>query len=159
MTTATQTPDLDRLGDALEHAARRDLQASRRRTVRLALAALAVCALAAGTAAAAGVFSADDVAKGMPAGSAIFGGTEPSCTLDDDGVTYHCTLSSPPAPEIDDFLGTKELVTLDGRIAGGCIGRDDAGMTWDCYLGDEAVARQILVHDLLGQPSLAPSRG
>jgi hypothetical protein len=39
-------------------------------------------------------------------------------------------------------LGAKELVTIDERIAGGCIGRDREGRCWDCYLGDKAVERE-----------------
>jgi hypothetical protein len=53
----------------------------------------------------------------------------------------------------------KELLTVDGTIAGGCIGQDVAGFRWDCYLGDAAVARDILVKDLLGQPMSGPGRG
>jgi hypothetical protein len=80
--------------------------------------------------------------------------------LDDDGITYDCTLSSLPTQELlDDHTGSKQLVTIDGRIAGGCIGQDREGRRWHCYLGEEAVGREILVHDLLGQPSYGPSRG
>jgi hypothetical protein len=152
--------DLNRLGDELQRAARRDPRRPRRRVVQGLVAAAAVCAVAAGAAVAAGVFSADDVAQGMPAGSAIFGGTHPTCELRSDGVTYTCTLASLPTEErLDDHTGAKELVTIDGVIAGGCIGRDREGRRWDCYLGEEAVTRQILVHDLLGEKSFGPGRG
>ncbi len=78
---------------------------------------------------------------------------------DGAGITYHCTLSRLPGPEIRDHRGSKELIAIDGRIAGGCIGQDEAGLTWDCFVGEEAVRRGILVEDLLGQPMLAPGRG
>jgi hypothetical protein len=152
--------DLIRLGDELQRAARRDLRRPRRLAARWVAAVAAVCAIGAGAAVASGVFSADEVERGMPAGSAIFGGTSPTCELRDDGVTYACTLASLPTEElIGDHTGAKELVTIDGVIAGGCIGRDREGRHWDCYLGDEAVKRQILVHDLLGQKSFGPGRG
>ena len=32
-------------------------------------------------------------------------------------------------------------------------------MTWDCYIGEEAVRMEILTEDLLGQPELEPGRG
>jgi len=96
---------------------------------------------------------------GLPAGAFIFGGTHPTCALDSDGVTYHCTLASAPAPEISDFQGSKQLIAIDQKIAGGCIGQDHAGMTWDCYIGEEAVRMEILTEDLLGQPELEPGRG
>jgi len=157
--TSTNDHDLAALGDALERAARRSLR-PRRNLLRVAVAAVAVGAVAAGAAVASGVFSADRVASGMPAGSMLFGGTSPHCTLDGDGITYRCTLSSRPTEEVlGDYLDSKELVTIDDRIAGGCIGRDHEGLRWDCYLGDEAVRRGILVHDLLGQRSYGPSRG
>jgi hypothetical protein len=158
--TGTTQTDLVQLGDALERATRRDLRGRRRTAVRVAALVAALFAIGAGAAVASGVFSGETVAQGMPAGSAIFGGTEPTCELQDDGITYACTLASLPTQEIiGDHLGTKELITIDGRIAGGCIGRDHEGRNWDCYLGEEAVKREILVHALLGQVSYGPSRG
>ena len=49
-----------------------------------------------GVAAAFGAFAADEVAHGMPGGSAIFVGTDPTCTTTDD-VVFECTLARPPA--------------------------------------------------------------
>jgi hypothetical protein len=156
----TTDSKLRRLGDELEHAARRDLRRRRRGAVRVVAVLAALAALGAGAAVAAGVFSEEQVAAGMPAGSAIFGGTEPACELQEDGITYACTLASLPTEEIlDDHRGAKELVTIDDRIAGGCIGRDREGRRWDCYLGDEAVKREILVADLLGEYAPVPGRG
>lgn len=153
--------DLRRLGDALEQAARRDLGRRRRRTARrAAVAAVAAAAIGTGAAVGSGLLSEEQVARGMPAGSAIFGGTHPTCTLRPDGVTYACTLASLPTEEIiGDHTGAKELVTVDRRIAGGCIGQDREGRRWNCYLGEEAVKREILARDLLGQYAPAPGRG
>ena len=160
MTVNDTRLDLARLGDDLEAAAQRDLKSTgRRRAGRVGIGVVVLTVLAAGTAVATGVFSPREVAAGLPAGAMIFGGTHPTCALDADGVTYHCTLATAPAPEISDFKGSKQLIAIDQKIAGGCIGQDHAGMTWDCYVGKEAVRMQILVEDLLGQPELEPGRG
>jgi hypothetical protein len=160
MTTTDTGRDLARLGDELEAATERSLtSAGRRRVGRVGIGVVALTILAAGTAVATGVFSPREVAAGLPAGAMIFGGTHPTCALDGDGVTYHCTLASAPAPEISDFKGSKQLIAIDQKIAGGCIGQDHAGMTWDCYVGIEAVRKEILTEDLLGQPELEPGRG
>lgn len=64
-----------------------------------------------------------------------------------------------PAPEVSDFSGTKEVLAIDGVAAGGCIGLDTAGMTWDCYIGLDAVDHEIISQDFLGEPILGPGRG
>lgn len=159
MTHATN-PNLTELGDALSQATERDLHRGSRRPVRriaLALAALAV--VTAGTAAAAGLFSPKQVAIGMPAGAAIFDQTDPTCVVNPDGTSFRCTLSTAPAPEVTDFTGTKEVLAIDGIAAGGCIGLDAAGMTWDCYIGQDAVDHEIISQDFLGEPVLGPGRG
>jgi hypothetical protein len=156
----TQQLALCDLGDALERAARLDLRTRRRRSIRIVAVLAVAVALGTGAAVAGGLLSADRVAAGMPAGSALFGGTHPTCTLLADGVTYDCALASRPTEETsEDWTGAKELLTIDRRIAGGCIGQDAAGLRWKCYLGDEAVARSILSGDLLGQYAPVPSRG
>jgi hypothetical protein len=166
MTRDTTQPSLHDVGDALAVATERDLDRIRRRPVRrivLALAGLAV--LGAGTAAAAGLFTPKQVAEGMPAGTAIFGQTDPTCVLNADDASYRCTLSNPPGDEVTDangnpaYLGTKEVVAIDGVVAGGCIGLDQAGMTWDCYVGQAAVDHDIISQDFLGEPLLGPGHG
>jgi hypothetical protein len=166
MMTSDLHPDLARLGDELEAAAERSLGGTRRRRVHRASVGVAILtALAAGTAVATGVFTPRQVAAGLPAGAVIFGGTHPTCSLDGDGVTYHCTLANPPGPDVPgekplaDFRGSKPLVAIDQKIAGGCVGQDEAGLAWDCYIGAEAVKHLILTEDLLGQPALEPGRG
>jgi hypothetical protein len=155
----TSDTALELLGDALERAARRDLR-SRRRAGRALVVTVAALVVGAGAALAGGLFSARDVEAGMPAGSALFGGTHPTCVLRADGVTYACTLASLPTQETsEDWTDAKEILTVDKHIAGGCIGRDQEGRHWDCYLGEEAVKRQILEHDLLGVYAPVPGRG
>jgi hypothetical protein len=99
------------------------------------------------------------VAAGMQAGAAIFAQSDPSCALDSDGKTYRCMLKNAPAPEIANFLDAKEILVIAGRVAGGCVGLDRDGMTWSCFLGQDAVERQIIDRGLLGQPAPFPGRG
>jgi hypothetical protein len=99
------------------------------------------------------------VAAGMLAGAAIFAQSDPTCGLDGDGKTYRCTLKNAPAPEFSNYLGAKELVVIAGSVAGGCIGLDQDGMTWSCFLGQNAVDHEILDKGLLGQPAPFPGRG
>jgi len=159
MTTPTASTDFTQLGDDLERAAGRQLTARRRRLGRVGAGVAALLVIGAGTAAAAGLFTPKQVATGMPAGTAIFGQTDPSCTLDGDATTYHCTLAVAPADSNPDFTGSKELVAIDGKIAGGCIGQDVAGTHWNCYIGLDAVRHEILTQDLLGEPQLTPAKG
>ena len=160
MPQATTPSNLDELGDALTAAIERDLHRPSRRPVRrIALALTALAVVTAGTAAAAGLFSPKQVATGMPAGAAIFDQTDPTCVVNADGTSFHCTLSTAPAPEITDFTGTKEVLAIDGIAAGGCIGLDVAGMAWDCYIGQDAVDHEIISQDFLGEPILGPGHG
>jgi hypothetical protein len=99
------------------------------------------------------------VAAGMPAGAAIFSQTDPTCALETDGKTYRCTLKSPPAPETSNFLDAKHIVVIAGRVAGGCVGLDQGGMTWNCFIGQEAVDRRIIGKNLLGELAPFPARG
>jgi len=103
--------------------------------------------------------TAAHVAAGMPAGAAIFAQSEPTCVLESDGKTYRCTLKIAPAPEISNFLGTKEPLVIAGTVAGGCVGLDKDGMTWNCFLGQDAVDHGIIDKGLLGQPAPFPGRG
>jgi hypothetical protein len=175
--TTDQTPELVRLGDDLERAAAADLEHGRhrRRTIRTAGLVAAFAVLATGTAAVAGVFTPKQVAAGMPAGAAIFGQADPTCVLDADDVTYHCTLARTPedtgpvvtpppgkdggGADAVSYLDSKETLAIGGVIAGGCIGRSEDGLRWDCYIGQPAVDREILTQDFLGQPAGGPSRG
>jgi hypothetical protein len=99
------------------------------------------------------------VAAGMLAGAAVFAQSDPTCVLEADGKTYRCTLRAAPAPEVSNFLGTTEALVIAGRVAGGCVGLDPEGMSWNCFLGQEAVDRQTIGKDFLGQPAPFPGRG
>ena len=163
------TPELDRLGAALERAAARDLAGQAtpprrrpRRTGRLVAVTLAALALAGGVAFAASraLVDEDTVAASLPAGTFSLIGTEPTCTVVREGVEYHCTLARPPAPEVEDWTGTVEpTVDATQHVNGGCRALDAAGMEWRCYLGREAVRQRIIGAGFLGEPSAGPGRG
>lgn len=103
--------------------------------------------------------AAQQVEVGMPAGAAIFDQTDPTCLPNPDGRSFRCTLARPPVGEITTFLGAKEVLAIDGKVGGGCIGLDVAGMQWDCFIGQDAVDREIIGPDLLGEPVLGPGVG
>jgi hypothetical protein len=99
------------------------------------------------------------VAAGMPAGALIFAQADPTCVLETDGKTYRCTLTRAPTPETSSFLGTKEPLVIAGKVAGGCVGLDPDGLAWSCFLGQDAVDRNIIDKGFLGQPAPFPGRG
>jgi hypothetical protein len=157
--------DLTELGDALERAAAADLAATRRsplRTRRL----VAVCAVLAiavpGIAyAASALIGPDDVAASLPAGTRMLQGTDPVCTVVEQDVEYHCTLSRPPAdPEVDDLMGTVEpTVDATKHVNGGCRSLTSEGLVWQCYIGEAAVEQQIIGPDFLGAYAPEPGVG
>ena len=104
--------------------------------------------------------SSDEVSQGLPGGSMIFQGTNPTCTSADN-IVFQCTLASAPTEEVeDDYTNSAQLfVDSDLNIAGGCRGQSADGLHWTCYLGQRAVDEQILAADLLGQHEPAPGRG
>jgi hypothetical protein len=153
------TPRLARLGDDLERAARRDLRPRRRRSRRVALAAVtALIAVPAAAFATIELISEDDVARSIPAGSLWLAGTEPSCTVVVQDVVYRCTLGKAPGEEIPDWTGTV-MPTVDAskHVNGGCRSLNAEGTEWRCYIGEEAVRQRIIGRGLLGE--LAPSPG
>lgn len=163
----TGNHELDGLGEALESATTAQLTDAKdrnpRRARRPAIVAFVAAALLVPAAAfASGLLTSHDVEVGMPAGSAIFEGTDPTCTVVTDGVEYRCVLASSPTVEVQDsYRGTKELTVdlKDSTINGGCIGTTADGREWECYIGMAAVEHQILTADLLGQLSEGPGRG
>ena len=168
----TLEPDLQRLGDLLEHAMRADLAsassaqpASRRRRrisrrTGLALIGAAVLAPAAAVAASGLITSPGDVARSLPAGTLSLAGTEPTCTVVDDGVEYSCTLAHAPAPEVQDWKGTVEpTVDATKHVNGGCRSLASDGRTWQCYLGQAAVEQEIVGAGLLGEFASSPAAG
>jgi hypothetical protein len=134
---------------------------ARRRTRRIVvIGTIAVIGIGGAAAAAVSTMSSDEVSHGLPGGSMIFQGTNPSCRSI-DGVVFDCTLTSPPTQErLDDYTGAAELfVDKNLNIAGGCRGQSADGLKWTCYLGQRAVDEAILAADLLGQYSPSPGRG
>jgi hypothetical protein len=158
------TPELTRLGDALEEAARADLApgpATRRRR-RLALVAVAAAlALPAVAFAADRLLTGEEqVAASMPAGTLALAGTEPVCTVVEENVEYHCVLTHPPAPEVSDWLGTVEpTVDATSHVNGGCRSLTSDGLEWRCYLGEAAVEQEIIGGGFLGELSSGPGVG
>ena len=102
---------------------------------------------------------AAQVEQGMPAGAAIFAQTDPTCLPNPDGTSFRCGLSRPPVGDAGTYLGYKEVLAIDGVAAGGCLGLDATGMTWECYIGQAAVDHEIISQDFLGQPVLGPGQG
>jgi len=154
-----QTETLDRLGDALEAAASRDL-ATRRRPRRglIAAAVAAVVLVPAVAIAGSKLISNGDVANSLPAGTLSLAGTDPTCTTVTDGVEYRCVLAKAPAPEVSDWNGTVEpTVDRTKHVNGGCRSLNSAGTTWECYLGRAAVDQRIIGAGFLGE--FAPSPG
>jgi hypothetical protein len=160
-------PELTRLGDALERAARADLATvrpeparhPRRLSRRLVVAIAALAILVPGVAIAANqLTSTSDVAQSMPAGTLALAGTEPTCTIVTKDVEFHCVLAKAPAPEISDWMSTVEpTVDASKHVNGGCRSLASDGREWQCYLGQTAVDEQIIGPSLLG--AYAPSPG
>jgi hypothetical protein len=161
------TPDLVRLGDALERAAAADLaalapQGRRRRLPGRALLAAAVLAVAVpGLAyAATQLLTEEDVARSLPDGTLALAGTEPRCTVVEQDVEYHCLLQHAPAPEVTDWTGTVEpTVDATKHVNGGCRSLRADGREWRCYLGQAAVEQQIIGEGFLGEYAPSPGVG
>ena len=156
-----QTERLDRLGDALEAAAQRNLVA-RRRPRRGVIVAVVVAVVLVPAAAIAGakLISNDDVASSLPAGTLSLAGTEPTCTTVNNGVEYRCVLAKAPAPEVSDWKGTVEpTVDKTKHVNGGCRSLDSAGTIWECYIGRAAVDQKIVGAGYLGEFAPSPGQG
>jgi hypothetical protein len=156
-----RTETLDRLGDALEAAAQRNLATPRgpRRGIIAAVVA-AVVLVPAAAVAGAKLISNGDVAKSLPAGTLSLAGTDPTCTTVKDGVEYRCVLARPPAPEVSDWKGTVEpTVDQTKHVNGGCRSLNSAGTSWECYLGQAAVDQKIIGAGFLGEFAPSPGQG
>jgi hypothetical protein len=159
-------PELTQLGDAIERAAAAQLGNSSRprprRTRRLllvvAVALIAIPGLAYATSA---LISSDEVAAGLPAGTKMLQGTDPHCTVVRQDIEYHCVLTHLPAdPEVLDLKGTVEpTVDATKHVNGGCRSLTSDGRIWQCYIGEAAVAEQIIGPDFLGEYAPSPGVG
>ena len=155
------TPRLEKLGDDLQRAARRDLQPRRRPSRRLAIAA-AVALIGIPGAAVAGVqmISGEDVAESIPRGALWLGNTQPSCSVVRQDVEYRCSLATAPGGEIADWTGAAyPTVDATKHVNGGCRSLNSEGTEWRCYIGQEAVKQEIISSGFLGEYAPAPSVG
>jgi hypothetical protein len=159
-------PELRQLGDAIERAAAAQLgdhsHSRTHRPRRLLLAVAVVLVLVPGLAyAASSLISSEEVAAGLPAGTKMLQGTEPRCTVVRQDVEYHCVLSHLPAdPEVVDLKGTVEpTVDATKHVNGGCRSLTSDGRVWQCYIGQAAVAEQIIGPDFLGEYAPSPGVG
>ena len=158
-----RNPELAALGDELERAATADLVRRPRRVSRrlaLAIAVLAIAIPGLGFAAEA-LIGPEEVAAGLPAGTKMLAGTEPRCTVVEQSVEYHCVLTRLPAsPEVSDLTGTVEpTVDATKHVNGGCRSLRADGREWQCYLGEAAVAQQIISRGFLGEYAPEPGVG
>ena len=157
--------DLTTLGDALEHAAARDLETQARpcrRSKRLVaiLAIPAVVIVTGASFAAAKLISDQEVAASIPAGTLWLAGTQPTCTVVKQNVEYHCVLAHAPGNEISDWKGTVEpTVDANKHVNGGCRSLASDGREWQCYIGEEAVNQKIVSEGFLGEYAPSPSVG
>jgi hypothetical protein len=167
------TNELQALGDSLQHAWRVDFRKRVRRRPRRRLAiivALAILLLAVGAAIASGLLkSAAEEEQGLLGGHLLFKGTHPTCT-ELSSNSFVCSLRSPPTEmtfygpngKLDRYayLGVKRATVDSGhRVDGGCVATTADGRTWHCYLGEEAVRRDIVSADFLGAYLPEPPTG
>lgn len=174
--TEPLSPDLTRLGDALELTTAADLGdaapahaqpvvATRRRSSRnrrriIVIGIAAAIGIPTVAVAADRLIGGDEVAASMPAGTLALAGTEPTCTVVQKNVEFHCVLAKPPAPEVSDWKGTVEpTVDASSHVNGGCRSLVSEGTEWECYLGQAAVDQQIIGQDFLGEESSGPGVG
>jgi hypothetical protein len=155
------TDRLALLGDDLERAARKDLRRHTSRRRRVLGGAVALAVLVPGGALAANLLSTEQVEQSMPAGTAFLVGTTPKCEVVKANVEYRCTISGHFESEIDGSLkGTVEpTVDASKHVNGGCRSLTDDGREWRCYVGEEAVRRQIIGPDFLGEYAPSPGVG
>lgn len=161
------TDPLELVGDALQRAWRRDhlnrqqrSTASRRRPFVVA-SVFSALVLGGGAAIASSLLkSPADEQTSMIEGYRLFEGSQPTCESLSPS-SFHCTLKTPPTGEtfyyqdgtqaLDLFLGIKaETVDKNRRVDGGCVSVSADGRSWDCYLGEAAVAHGIISRTFLG---------
>ena len=159
---------LHRLGDALEGAAGADLGTApvaaprrRRLSTRIAIAVAVLAVLVPGVAIAASqLIGTDEVEQSLPAGTLALAGTNPTCTVVEQGVEYLCTLERAPAPEVSDWKGTVEpTVDATKHVNGGCRSLTSDGLEWRCYIVRAAVDQQIIGQGFLGEYAPSPGVG
>jgi hypothetical protein len=102
----------------------------------------------------------DDVEQSLPAGTLSLAGTNPTCTVVEQGIEYLCVLEHAPAPEVSDWKGTVEpTVDATKHVNGGCRSLTSDGRNWRCYVGQAAIDQQIIGPDFLGEYAPSPGVG
>ncbi len=153
------TADLERLGDALQRATRKDrLRHVPTRTRRPAFIAIGIAAavLVLGSVSIAATIwptpTSPAESQGLLASDAVFAGAHPHC----DQVAsaqFHCQLDAAPTGLAisGPYTGTK-VATVDSQshVNGGCVAVSADGRSWDCYIGQPAVERGIVDQSYLG---------
>jgi hypothetical protein len=187
-------PRLEQLGAALRTAAAAELAAARegrdsirRRAGRSTRAKVGMALAAAVLAVPAGAFAigqlspgqevAEELAEGLPNGSTVMTGTEPTCTVLRRGIEYDCVLASLPNPEPKEpeaihivpepvrgepgYWRGYVIVTVDSsrHVNGGCRAENPKGTRWRCFLGEAAVRHKLVVQRFLGDSALGPISG
>ena len=156
------TNELNELGDALERAVSADVRPKRGMPRKLLLAAAVLAVAVPGIAFAAhALTTSEEVAASLPAGTRMLIGTDPTCTVVEANVEYHCVLHKAiPSPEVDDLKGTVEpTVDTTKHVNGGCRALTSDGRQWQCYLGRAAVEQQIIDAGFLGEYAPTPGVG
>jgi hypothetical protein len=144
-----------------------DALPTRRVWRRFAIVFAAIAILGAGTAVASRLLSERDVERFLPQGALVFVGTDPRCRAVEPGIAYRCQLARTPrtmsvtgADGRPAFKGSKfGTVDDEDRVNGGCIALNDPGTEWACFLGERAVAENILDAGVLGQKQTGPAGG
>jgi hypothetical protein len=100
------------------------------------------------------------VAQSLPAGTLSLAGTQPTCTVVEQDVEYHCVLARAPRPEVSDWKGTFEpTVDATKHVNGGCRSLAPDGREWECYIDRAAIDQKIVGVGLLGEYAPSPGVG
>jgi hypothetical protein len=112
---------------------------------RLAVALLAITVAVPGLTIATGMLGPDQaVANGLPAGTKVMVGTQPTCTALRAGVEYRCAFAVAPARG-----GVLRTVDSSGQVNGGCASQNVVETLWICYFGGAAIHHGVVPQGLL----------
>jgi hypothetical protein len=82
-------------------------------------------------------------------GGAVLQGFTPECTTTDD-IVFDCTLPSYPTEGQDVTGMVQAIVDETSHVSGGCRSVAADGTRWTCFIGERAVAEQIVDPGFLG---------
>ncbi len=140
------------LRHALERAAANDLQSRSRRgwarhPRRLAIGAtIAVIGIPAAAVAATQLISTGQVAASLPQGTRALIGTDPTCTVVQSGIEYHCTLASAPSADVAPASSTSSSSSTspDQQVALVAVAMTPSGHTVVVHAASQADLKQRL---------------